>query len=88
MERNFVADRTVFEDRGSKTTSDGDRPPGRPPCCSELLRSERLVTFVTPGEYEVIQEMSRRWGLSLSATVYRLLSQFIRKTENGNETHT
>jgi len=46
---------------------------GRPPKPAETVRSERVVSFVTPGELELLEEISRRRGLSLSAVIHSLV---------------
>jgi hypothetical protein len=50
---------------------------GRPPLAAEHARSERVVTFVTPGERESLKQLSARWNLPLSTTVHRLLSEVL-----------
>jgi hypothetical protein len=49
----------------------------RPPLAAEHARSERVVTFVTPGERDSLRRLSERWSLPLSATVYRLLTEVL-----------
>ena len=50
---------------------------GRPPLAAEYARSERVVTFVTPCERDSLRQLSERWSLPLSATVYRLLTEIL-----------
>jgi len=59
---------------------------GRPRLPSDVARSERIVTFVTPGEFESIAELSDRLSLSLSATVYRLLSEALERSKRDPNT--
>jgi hypothetical protein len=37
------------------------------------VRSQRVVTFVTPAELEALERLSERWNTSLSGTVHRLV---------------
>jgi len=48
---------------------------GRPPKPVEFVRSERVVTFVTPNEHEVLLKLSKRFNTSVSSTIHRLVSQ-------------
>jgi hypothetical protein len=40
---------------------------------ADTVRSERVVTFVTPAEFEALQDLAERWASSLSATVHRIV---------------
>lgn len=51
---------------------------GRPPKPAEFVRSERIVTFVTPNEHEVLLKLSERFSASVSSTVHRLVSQALK----------
>ena len=48
---------------------------GRPPGPPETARSHRVVTFVTRGELEKLEEIAEREDRSLSAVTHRLLSR-------------
>ena len=47
---------------------------GRPPKPAELVRSERVVTFVTPNEYAALVRLSEQWETSVSGTIHRLMT--------------
>jgi hypothetical protein len=56
--------------------NDTEIPPrrfGRPPKPAETVRSERVVSFVTPGELEQLEKISARRGVSLSAVIHSLV---------------
>ena len=57
-------------------TSNGSIRPrlGRPPKPRDELRSERVVSFVTRGEFEVLCELANDRGESISAVTHRILS--------------
>jgi hypothetical protein len=48
---------------------------GRPPKPAELIRSERVVTFVTPKERETLQRLSHQWQTSISGAIHRLMRE-------------
>ena len=57
-------------------TSDGLTRPklGRPPKPRDELRSERVVSFVTRGEFDVLCELANDRGESISAVIHLILS--------------
>jgi len=52
---------------------------GRPPKPSDKVRSERVVSFVTRGEFDVLSELADMRGESLSAVVHRIIRSALRK---------
>ena len=52
---------------------------GRPPKPAESVRSERVVSFVTPVEFRQLERISDRRGVSLSAVIH---SMVVRSLEN------
>jgi hypothetical protein len=52
---------------------------GRPPKPAETVRSERVVSFVTPVEFRQLEKISDRRGVSLSAVIH---SMVVRSLEN------
>ena len=57
-------------------TSNGSIRPrlGRPPKPRDELRSERVVSFVTRGEFDVLRELADDRGESISAVIHLILS--------------
>ena len=57
-------------------TSDGLTRPklGRPPKPRDELRSVRVVSFVTRGEFDALCELANDRGESISAVVHLILS--------------
>ena len=57
-------------------TSNGSIRPrlGRPPKPRDELRSERVVSFVTQGEFDALCELADDRGESISAVVHLILS--------------
>ena len=47
---------------------------GRPPKPRDEVRSERVVSFVTQGEFEVLCELANDRGGSISAVIHSILS--------------
>jgi hypothetical protein len=47
---------------------------GRPPKPQDEVRSERVVSFVTRGEFEALTRLADARGKSLSAEIHRILS--------------
>jgi hypothetical protein len=47
---------------------------GRPPKPRDELRSERVVSFVTQGEFDALCELADNRGESISAVVHLILS--------------
>ena len=71
------------------TERDLDRHPrrfGRPPKPAELVRSERVVSFVTPGELEQLEKISNRRGVSLSAVIHSMVVRSLEGSRRGNRT--
>ena len=58
---------------------------GRPPLPPELVRSERVVTFVTAGEMRQLSELAKSTGKSLSTTACELLRESLRKQGSGQQ---
>lgn len=50
---------------------------GRPKSPDELVRSERVVTFLTKSEFAKISESAEKNDQSISAVAHRLLAQSI-----------
>ena len=46
---------------------------GRPPGPADQVRSHRLVTFVTEGEYETMTQLAEQEHCSISAAAHQLL---------------
>lgn len=59
-------------------TETGDRPRrwrlGRPRMPRDEVRSERVVSFVTRSEFDVLTRLADTRGESLSAVIHRILS--------------
>ncbi len=47
---------------------------GRPPLPREKARPNRLVTFLTDAELEILRQEAQQVGLSLSAKAHQILS--------------
>jgi hypothetical protein len=47
---------------------------GRPPKPRDELRSERVVSFVTRGEFDTLCELANNRGESISAVIHLILS--------------
>ena len=47
---------------------------GRPPKPRDEVRSERVVSLVTRGEFDVLTQLADGRGESLSAVIHRILS--------------
>ena len=47
---------------------------GRPPKPPHEVRSERVVSFVTPDEFNTLCELADTQGLSVSAVIHQILS--------------
>ena len=58
---------------------------GRPPRPAETVRSQRVVTFVTPAEFETLERLSERWNTSLSGTVHRLVSRALESATDTSQ---
>jgi len=57
------------------TNSGSIRPRlGRPPKPRDEVRSERVVSFVTRGEFDTLCELANDRGESISATIHLILS--------------
>jgi hypothetical protein len=55
---------------------------GRPPKPAETVRSERVVSFVTPSELEQLEKISARRGVSLSAVIHSMVIRSLEGTAN------
>ena len=57
-------------------TNDGLARPklGRPPKPRDEVRSERVVSFVTRGEFDALCELANDRGESISAVIHLILS--------------
>ena len=53
---------------------------GRPRHLQEHARSNRVVTFVTDRELESLEQIADKEDRSLSAVVYRILTQHLNNT--------
>ena len=53
---------------------------GRPRENPESVRSNRVVTFVTNSELADLERIADEKGLSLSAVVHQILSEFLKDT--------
>ncbi len=67
-------DPVVVRSRSDSPTSDRGRRFGRPPLPRDKARSERVVSFVTPGEFQALKELADARGESVSAAVHLILS--------------
>ncbi|ARN73188.1 hypothetical protein [Oceanicoccus sagamiensis] len=61
-------------------TLDNKLQRGRPAGPTELVRSHRLVTFVTEAEFDRMSQLASADNKSLSATAYDLLMHGLRTT--------
>ncbi len=52
---------------------------------TETVRSQRVVTFVTPAEYKQLERLSERWSTSLSGTVHRLMFGALKSATDTSE---
>jgi len=52
---------------------------GRPPKPRDEVRSERVVSFVTRGEFDALTELADIRGESVSAVVHRILRSALMK---------
>ncbi|MEX0285663.1 MAG: hypothetical protein AB3N23_13730 [Paracoccaceae bacterium] len=62
------------------TATNATKPLGRPPAPEHLVRSQRVVTFVTQAEHRQLSDFARVNGLSISAACHVLLQNAM-KTE-------
>jgi len=67
----------------AKKTGHGTRKHrwGRPPGPPETARPHRVVTFVTRGELEKLEDIAEREERSLSAVTHRLLSRALEQLD-------
>ncbi len=61
---------------------------GRPPKPAELVRSERVVTFVTPTQLDALRRLSDRWETSVSEAVHRLVNRALEAENHVTEKST
>jgi len=57
---------------------------GRPPKPRDEARSERVVSFVTRGEFDALMELADVRGESVSAIVHRILRSALGKQNTQN----
>ncbi len=62
------------------------RKRGRPGQAPEKARSNRVVTFVTGGELEDLEQIAQEEDRSLSAVVHRIIAQHL-KNIRPSESH-
>lgn len=55
---------------------------GRPPKPRDEVRSERVVSFVTQGEFDALLELADNRGESVSAVVHRILRSALTKVNS------
>jgi superfamily II DNA/RNA helicase len=53
---------------------------GRPPKPAETVRSERVVSFVTPVEFRQLKKISDRRGVSLSAVIHSMVVRSLKSS--------
>jgi hypothetical protein len=49
------------------------------------VRSQRVVTFVTPAELEALERLSEQWKTSLSGTVHRLVCRALESATDTSQ---
>ena len=54
---------------------------GRPPLPRDHVRSERVVSFVTRGEFDALVELADTSNQSVSGVVHRILTSVLRKQQ-------
>jgi len=59
--------------RGQRARDAGRPKLGRPPSPAESVRSNRVVTFVTPAELRELESIAGREGISLSKVVHQII---------------
>jgi hypothetical protein len=57
---------------------------GRPPLPPHEARSERVVTFVTTGEFDTLIQIADDRGASVSSVIHRILSSALLKEKQGS----
>ncbi len=57
---------------------------GRPPKPADTVRSERVVSFVTPVEYRQLERISERKSMSLSAVVHSMVVRSLEEHRSNN----
>jgi len=62
------------------------KPPrwGRPPLERRQVRSERIVTFLTPDERDTLVRYAENLGQSVSATVHELICDALKTEFSGS----
>lgn len=63
---------------------------GRPPKPADTVRSERVVSFVTPVEYRQLESISERKSMSLSAVVHSMVVRSLeehRRNDRKRQSH-
>ena len=69
---------TKQEIPGARAT-DRESSLGRPPLPSDQVRSQRVVSFVTRGELDALNELAEARGESLSSAIHRILRSALTK---------
>ena len=57
---------------------------GRPPLPRDEARSERVVTFVTPGQFQTLLGIAAQDGSSVSAVVHHILESSLGEEDRGS----
>jgi len=60
---------------------------GRPPVATELKRRNRVVTFVTDWELELLEQVASERESTLSTVVQQILSHSLRSRRGSRERH-
>jgi hypothetical protein len=80
IERPGIRERRMKEHRVKSTR----QRLGRPPKPRDEVRSERVVSFVTRSEFDVLTELAEVRDESVSAIVHRILRSELRKEKPQN----
>ena len=59
------------------------RPRGRPPGPPERVRSQRVVTYVTPAEWAQLERLADERDEGISLIVYAFLARALRRQRTG-----
>jgi hypothetical protein len=65
---------TMERSRGQRAQGAGRPKMGRPPSPRDSVRSNRVVTFVTPAELRKLESIAGHEGKSLSKVVHQILA--------------
>ena len=55
---------------------------GRPPIPSDRARSQRVVTFLTPREFDQLNELAKEQQSNLSSTIHRVIGEYLARHNN------